>query len=720
MRIDQLVIDGAALALLGGAMVLADTEGAILDANPAALVLYGYSETEISKLRVDDLYGDPQALSLLPADATPASTLARRKDGSTFPAEISSVTVPIEGEDAVLFLVRDISERTAADEALRASEEKFRLVANFAHDWEAWNGPDGSYQWVSPSCEEITGHTAEEFMADPDLTVKITHPDDLAASAEHHEIARITGQDADLEMDFRIVKPDGEVRWISHMCRAVYGDSGEWMGRRESNRDITARKNAEQAVLDARWRLESIIEGTHVGTWEWNVQTGESVFNERWPEMVGYTLEDLSPTGIHIEEELAHPDDLRRSNEELARHFAGETPYYDCELRLRHKDGHWVWVHDRGRVITITDDGKPLMMFGTHTDITERKQAEAQAERMLSLLESTMESTADAIVVTDGKGTIMNYNEKFANLWSLPRDILEAGDHEAALQYGKDQLTEPDRFVADVHRLNNDPEATSLDTLEFTDGRLVERYTQPQRIADRVVGRIWCFRDITERARAEENVERHAAQLAELLQEREHHLEQLGRSLMSIVEVVGRVVEARDPYTAGHQRRVAQLAVAIAELMEVETSDVEDIRMAALIHDIGKMSVPAEILSKPGVLSAVELALIQCHSKAGYKILSSVQLEGPIAEIVYQHHERCDGTGYPQGLTRDEMLPSARIIMVADVVEAMMSHRPYRAGLGPDAALDEIRAGAGTRYDAEVVDACTRVFRELAFEFDDD
>ena len=138
----------------------------------------------------------------------------------------------------------------------------------------------------------------------------------------------------------------------------------------------TEAPTGDDALLHASWRLESILEATHVGSWEWNVQTGETVFNEVWADIVGYTLEELAPISITTWETLAHPDDLKQSRELLERHFEGKLPYYDCEIRMKHKDGHWVWVHDRGRVITRTDDGKPLMMFGTHTDITERKKAE--------------------------------------------------------------------------------------------------------------------------------------------------------------------------------------------------------------------------------------------------------------------------------------------------------------------------------------------------------
>lgn len=219
------------------------------------------------------------------------------------------------------------------------------------------------------------------------------------------------------------------------------------------------------------------------------------------------------------------------------------------------------------------------------------------------------------------------------------------------------------------------------------------------------------------RRQAEENLERRGARLEELLEERERNLELLSRSLSGIIEVVSRVVELRDPYTAGHQRRVSELAVRISQEMDMSAREIEEIRVAALIHDVGKVSVPAEMLTKPGALSPLELALIKGHAEAGYRIIASANMEGPTAQIIYQHHERCDGSGYPRGLSADQLLLSAKVLMVADVVEAMISHRPYRAGLGLDVALLEIEKGAGSVYDVEICRACATVFRERGFAF---
>jgi len=191
----------------------------------------------------------------------------------------------------------------------------------------------------------------------------------------------------------------------------------------------------------------------------------------------------------------------------------------------------------------------------------------------------------------------------------------------------------------------------------------------------------------------------------------------LHESLEQSIQTIAATVESRDPYTAGHQQRVGELATAIARTMGLPEDQIKGIHLAAIIHDLGKIHVPAEILSKPGKLTDIEYLLIKQHAQDGYDILKDVTFPWPIADMILQHHERMDGSGYPQGLKGEQILLESRILAVADVVEAMSSHRPYRPSLGIEPALDEIRRGRGSVYDPAVVDACLRVFAESEFAF---
>jgi putative nucleotidyltransferase with HDIG domain len=220
--------------------------------------------------------------------------------------------------------------------------------------------------------------------------------------------------------------------------------------------------------------------------------------------------------------------------------------------------------------------------------------------------------------------------------------------------------------------------------------------------------------ELLARVRTHLEVNRLRNHLEELVEERTRELKD---SLLDFVTAIAATIEVRDPYTAGHQRRVAHLATAIAKELRLTEDQIVGLKLASVVHDIGKIRVPAEILSKPGRLDELEFNLIKRHPVTGHEILKSINFPWPIAEAVLQHHERLDGSGYPSGLKGEEILYEAKIVAVADVVEAMVSHRPYRAGLGVDAAMEEITANKGTRYDPLVVDVCLKLFREQNYTF---
>ncbi|MCX7823169.1 MAG: response regulator [Syntrophobacterales bacterium] len=224
---------------------------------------------------------------------------------------------------------------------------------------------------------------------------------------------------------------------------------------------------------------------------------------------------------------------------------------------------------------------------------------------------------------------------------------------------------------------------------------------------------------VLKRRRLEELRDRYNCELEDMVKERTRHLEialNLQRQIITgVVQAISEVVEVRDPYTSGHQYRTAQLASAISKLLGLDKEKIESIYLSSLLHDIGKISVPAEILTKPGKLDSVEFELIKRHPLVGYKILKNIPFPFPIHDIVIQHHERLNGLGYPRGLKGNEIMMEARIIAVADVVEAMMTHRPYRPAFGLDATLEEVSRQKGKSLDQDAVECCIELFKSRNF-----
>jgi len=211
------------------------------------------------------------------------------------------------------------------------------------------------------------------------------------------------------------------------------------------------------------------------------------------------------------------------------------------------------------------------------------------------------------------------------------------------------------------------------------------------------------LRDITVRRMAE--------------QELKKSLERLQKTFEDTINALVSALERRDPYTAGHQKRVTNLAYAIAKEMGLSKEQINGLRFAGLVHDVGKIQIPTEILIKPAHLSKIEFVMIKMHPQIGYEIVEAIEFPYPVAQIILQHHERMDGSGYPAGLSGEDILLEARTLAVADVVEAMSSHRPYRPALGIDVALEEIAKYKGVLYDSEAVDACLKLFKDKMFKF---
>lgn len=293
----------------------------------------------------------------------------------------------LEGRRALHAERRLREEFALATRDLAVSEERFRTLSEASPLGVFATDPHGLCLYNNSRWQEIYGLSLEESLGDGWSST--IHPEDREAVFSEWQRSAEAGQDFDME--FRIKRPAGPVRYVRAQSRPSRDQDGTITGHIGSVEDVTEARATRERLVAEQIRLASIIEGTGVGTWEWNVQTGEARFNERWAEIVGWSLAELGPTSIQTWLDLGHPEDLQRSEELLERHFAGESPLYECEARMRHREGHWVWVLDRGRVLTRTPDGQPEWMFGTHLDITERKWRDEALRKSEALLNRTGE-----------------------------------------------------------------------------------------------------------------------------------------------------------------------------------------------------------------------------------------------------------------------------------------------------------------------------------------
>ncbi len=361
-----------------------------------------------------------------------------------------------------------------------------------------------------------------------------------------------------------------------------------------------------------------------------------------------------------------------------------------------HRDGSVIPVH----VVAKKLDWKGMPAFmSIATDIRESKKAEQALRENEEFTRAVMDNLPIGIAVNsvDSKVDFSYINEKFVETYRTTREAISRNGSFWESVYEDPEFREKIRKRVLEDCASGDKARMQWDDVPVRRGSdtfYISARNTPVPGKPLMISTVW---DVTGLKKAEDDLR--------------HTLDRLRRVTGSVIQVIVMAVESRDPYTAGHQRRVGDLARSIAFEMGLTPGEAEGIRIAGVIHDLGKISVPAEILSKPSQLKETEFAIVREHAQKGYEILKGVDFDWPIAEMIHQHHERIDGSGYPQGLKGNDIIQGARILAVADVVEAMASHRPYRPTLGIEDALSEIEGKRGVLYDAEVVDACLDLFR---------
>ncbi|OHD65318.1 MAG: hypothetical protein A2176_15400 [Spirochaetes bacterium RBG_13_51_14] len=426
---------------------------------------------------------------------------------------------------------------------------------------------------------------------------------------------------------------------------------------------------------------------------------------------LGYRQDDLVKKKFM---EFIHPDDAERVEAVFRMVLNAEgSSLILPEFRFQHNRGAWLYLE--GDITNQLNDESIRGLILNLYDVTQKKLFEVDYARLLGAIRIS----TDGFLLSDNDGNIIFVNDATMQLLNA------SGKNEIIGKNISSFIREEELRELIMGVQLNMGQIKSVEHQFITAAGAVipvESSIAVMSDSDREkIGYVYITRDISERKKVEAEIDQYRYHLEDLVDARTAELNQsmsrLRTTLDGIVQSMGYALESRDQYTAGHQRRVAEVATEIAKEMGLTVDTIDGIRMAGLIHDIGKIYVPSEILNKHGKLDEIEFMLIKKHPQVGYDILKSIDFPWPIAEIVYQHHEKLDGSGYPRSLEDTEILLEAKIICVADVVEAMTIDRPYKNGLGLDSALDEIGRNRGILYEPDVVDACIMLFKEKGFRF---
>lgn len=453
------------------------------------------------------------------------------------------------------------------------------------------------------------------------------------------------------------------------------------------------REAAEQRATVSETRFSEVFENSPTPMQIMSLTTGDNrALNHAHELFLGYTLEDIRAQQDWLEHVYADPG-LRAAVQDnwqqaiKAARDSGEA-VHSPELRLRCKDGS-----ERLATGTMTIVGDDAII--AWTDLTEIRRSEHALRESEQHFRTMIENTVLGIYVRR-EGRYVYVNPRYCEMVGWTREDLMGQEVWKFTTPDPDNVRHIreawDRLAAGEHSVHyNVP-------LLCKSGEIRELALHASVIQwDDAPATIVVAEDITERKQAEERIA--------------SYVKQLEASMRGTLQAVSNMIDQRDPYTAGHERRVGLIAGAIGRELGWDEERCDRLELIGLVHDIGKISVPAEILSKPGRLTPLEMQLIRGHAQAGYDILKDVPFPFPVAEIIYQHHERLDGSGYPRGLKGDEILPEARVLAVADVIESIATHRPYRPARGMDVALDELKKGRGTTYDGTVIDAFGRLLQ---------
>jgi PAS domain S-box-containing protein len=584
-------------------------------------------------------------------------------------------------ERIILLAIEDITERKRTEEVIENNMVFQQVLMDAVPSPIFFKDAECVYIGGNKAFVRYLGLSPEQFIG---KTVYDISPADLAEKYDKADRELLNNPGVQT-YEASVVYADGTRHKVVFNKATFTNTEGKIAGLIGVIFDITERKKMEALrTADAEWH-RAVLQTAMDGFWQVNTQGCLMEVNEAYCRMSGYSEKELLAMRISDLDAAQTADEIAARMKKIVAQGGDRF-----ESLHRRKDGS-IFDVEVSTQYQPTNGGQYSLFLRDTTDRKRAKEALLDSERRLHTLVQTI---PDLIWLKDKDGVYLSCNTMFERFFGASEtDIVGKTDYDFVNRELADSFREHDcQAMAAGKTTSNEEWITFAD-----DGHRVFLDTIKTPMYDAqgtLIGVLGIGRDITDRS----------------------SVERIRKALGGTVQAIAVTVEARDPYTAGHQRRVADLARAIATEMNLSIDIIDGIRMAAAIHDLGKISVPAEILSKPTKLKKTEFDLIKDHPQSGYDILKDIDFPWPVARIVLEHHEKMNGSGYPHGLTGDNILLESRIISVADVVESMASHRPYRPSMGIEAALEEIEKNKGTFYDDAVADACLRLFREKGFQ----
>lgn len=691
--------------------------------NPAAERIFGYSAAEaigrsgIGLITPDVL--DPEILAAwLRLAEVPVSVTIRNenvtRDGRAIICEW--INRPILDPDGVIRRVLSIAQDITARIRAEADTALLAAIVESSHDAIVGSDSRGRVNAWNRGAERLLGYSAEEAIGLQVSTLVIPGEADL----QQRVLREVGLEGATLELEIHPKRKDGSVFVASIVLSPIRDASDGIIGIAAIVRDTTAARQAEAAVA----RLAAIVQSSRDAIISTDLAGLITSWNPGAERLSGYAAAEMIGQPLAG---IADPPE-RQALANRIRNTADTGKAEAYETARHRKDG--TTVNLSVAISPIRDRAGQVVGVSTIArDVTERRAAEGRARRATQALKALGGTNDPLIRSTDRQELFQAVCQVVVELGGYAVARIDTPDAAGGLrlsaragapspQTGDDEdSADPQGLTVlafrqktvQVRRGGGGPEAGSIIALPLRqNGDLYGVLT------------LWAAEADAFEADEADLLAQLATDLAfgidalDTRNDRETAVRDLEHAMESTVQVVASTVETRDPYTAGHQRRVAEIADRIAEQLALPEGLRQGLRLAAVLHDVGKIGIPAEILSKPTRLTASEMALVREHAQIGYEILKAVPFPWPLADIVHQHHERWNGSGYPQGLAGADTLIEARILAVADVIESMTSHRPYRPALGLAAALEEIAGGRGTLYDPAVADAAVEAMRRDA------